>query len=178
MHKYTHFIRFLKLSCFQTIVLEITVYLPSSVLNCLKWWRVEWEPLGVFCPYFVQRVHIFGAISRGYWLGVSRGRRTRAGPHHAVRGARGRTRAGAQHSIGGGARTGWWTRTGGTPHGRIRCWHRPGSPGRKGSKIGRKPLQKWPFNMQKSLGRFDISYRCSDTGAELPKPDAHLCLII
>jgi len=55
-------------------------------------------------PYFVQRVHAVRAVSRGPWLGESRGRRARAGAHHTVRGARGGT--GAQH----GARGGTWAR--------------------------------------------------------------------
>lgn len=84
---------------------------------------------GVWPPYFVQGVHVIWAVPRGPRLGVSWGRRrARAGAHHAVRGARGGPRAGAQHGTGGGTRTrgGTWPR--GAPHGRIRCWHGPGSP--------------------------------------------------
>lgn len=86
--------------------------------------RTQLGSAGARAPYLVHLVHVVLRVSSGPlgWDGVSCRGRPRAGPHHAVGGARRGPRARTQHGSRGGARA----RGGAWPRSSTQRWVRRG----------------------------------------------------
>lgn len=81
--------------------------------------------IAVTMTYFVHGMHAIRGIPRGSlrWEGVTWGRRSRTGSHHAVGRSRRGARAGTQHGPRGRSRTWWGTWPGSPSHRGVRSGH-------------------------------------------------------